>query len=143
MPLGPDDAAPTAYVHFQFLGNPDKVRRFAVPGNASCVWGAPHIQAHQPLSSNPDQFTNPVQGSRDPQFNERFVFPMLTNDQQLRLLSRSKLQLTVVDLHGEEDGEAGEDAGLIGDVFVSLNDVADGQSLNDKVRLWPAWKCCL
>jgi len=104
LPLGPDDAAPTAYVHFQFLGNPDK-------------------------------FTNPVQATRDPEFNERFVFPMMTNDQQLRLLSRSKLQLTVVDLNGEENADDADDAGLIGDIFVALNDVADGQSINDKFTL--------
>jgi hypothetical protein len=37
---------------------------------------------------------------------------MVTNDQQLRLLLRSRLQVTVVDMNGEEAEDAGE--GLIG-----------------------------
>ena len=51
---------------------------------------------------------------------------MITNDQQLRLLSRSKLLMTMVDLNGEEQGDEGDDAGLIGDVHVSLNEIAEG-----------------
>lgn len=61
---------------------------------------------------HPDKLTNPVPGNKDPLFNERFVFPMVTNDQQLRLLLRSRLQVTVVDMNGEEAEDAGE--GLIG-----------------------------
>ena len=67
-----------------------------------------------------------MQGTQNPDFNERFIFPMITNDQQLRLLSRSKLLLTMVDLNGEEQGDEGDDAGLIGDVNVSLNEIAEG-----------------
>ena len=76
-----------------------------------------------------------MQGTQNPDFNERFIFPMITNDQQLRLLSRSKLLLTMVDLNGEEQGDEGDDAGLIGDVHVSLNEIAEGGSINDKYTI--------
>jgi hypothetical protein len=64
------------------------------------------------VSGHPDKLTNPVPNSRDPNFNERFVFPIVTNDQQLRLLLRSRLQVTVVDMHGEEAEDPSD--GLIG-----------------------------
>lgn len=77
LPMGTDGRPPTAYIHFQFLGHPDKL-------------------------------TNPVPNSKDPNFNEKFTFPMITNDQQLRLLNRSKLQMTVVDMNGEESDDPQE-----------------------------------
>lgn len=96
LPHSADGSQPTAYVHFQFLGNPDK-------------------------------FTNPVPNTVEPAFNERFVFPMVTTDQQLRLLQRSKLQLTLIDMKGEELDDANE--GLIGEAFIALGDLAEGMSL--------------
>ena len=97
LPLSTNGKAPTAYVHFQFLGHPDK-------------------------------FTNPVPAQQSPGFNERFTFAMITNDQQLRLLRRSKLQLTLIDMNGEEasDGE-----GLIGEVSIGLQELAEGSSFQD------------
>jgi hypothetical protein len=50
------------------------------------------------------------------------VFPIVTNDQQLRLLLRSRLQVTVVDMHGEEAEDPSD--GLIGTVHrYRANDV--------------------
>ena len=98
LPNSVDNNPPTAYVHFQFLGNPDKV-------------------------------TAVIPNTNDPTFNERFVFPIITNDQQLRLLQRSKLQLTVIDIKGEELDDKND--GLIGEVFVSLSEIAEGISVMD------------
>lgn len=98
LPPSADGSQPTAYVHFQLLGNPDK-------------------------------FTNPVPNTSEPSFGEKFIFPMVTNDQQLRLLHRSKLLLTVIDMKGEELED--ENEGLIGECSVSLADVAEGLSVFD------------
>jgi len=92
LPAGRDGKFPTAYVHFQFLGHPDK-------------------------------YTNPVPNSADPTFNERFSFPMVTNDQQLRLLQRSKLEISIIDMKGQENDD--ENEGLLGTVFVNLAEMAD------------------
>ena len=89
---------------------------------------APAAYVHFQLLGNPDKFTNPVPNSNSPNFNERFLFPMVTNDQQIRLLQRSKLQLNVIDMKGEDD-EDGE--GFIGEVFVSLSEIAEGAPLVD------------
>lgn len=88
---------------------------------------APQAYVHFQLLGHPDKFTNPVANTTDPSFNEHFVFPMLTNDQQLRLLQRSKLQLTVIDMKGEED----DAEGFIGETIVSLAEVADGHQTSD------------
>lgn len=98
LPKNADGSAPTAYIHFQFLGHPDK-------------------------------YTNPVANSSDPSFNEKFPFAMVTNDQQLRLLKRSRLQLTVVDMKGEENDDPAE--GLIGEVSISLGELAEGSPVMD------------
>ena len=98
LPSSVDGSPPTAYVHFQFLGNPDR-------------------------------FTNPCPLSHEPTFNERFIFPIVTNDQQLRLLQRSKLQLTLIDLKGEELEDGAE--GLIGEVFVPLHELTEGIAVMD------------
>ena len=73
------------------------------------------------LPGHPDKLTNPVPNSRDPNFNERFVFPIVTNDQQLRLLLRSRLQVTVVDMHGEEAEDPTD--GLIGEHLVGSREL--------------------
>lgn len=88
----------------------------------------PAAYVHFQLLGNPDKFTNPVPNTNNPSFNERFVFPMVTNDQQVRLLQRSKLQLNVIDMKGEDD-EDGE--GFIGEVFISLSEIAEGVPLVD------------
>jgi hypothetical protein len=82
---------------------------------------SPAAYVHFQLLGNPDKFTNPVPNTNNPSFNERFVFPMITNDQQIRLLQRSKLQLNVIDMKGEY-AEVGE--GFIGEVFISLSELA-------------------
>lgn len=98
LPLSSDDNAPTAYVHFQLLGHPDKL-------------------------------TNPVPTSTEPEFNEKFTFPMVTTDQQLRLLQRSKLQLSIIDMKGEELEMKND--GLIGELFVALAALAEGSHIHD------------
>jgi hypothetical protein len=98
LPESADHSPPTAYVHFQLLGNPD-------------------------------QFTNPIPNSSDPDFNERFTFPMITNDQQLRLIQRSKLLVTVIDLKGEELNDNMN--GLIGEASISMFDIGEGMSIMD------------
>jgi len=100
LPTSFDGKAPSSYVHFQFLGHPDK-------------------------------FTNPVSGSQEPAFNERFLFAMVTNDQQLRLLQRSRLQLTVIDMRGEENENEDPSEGLIGEVNVALGELAEGHAITD------------
>lgn len=98
LPLSSDGKAPSAYIHFQFLGHPDK-------------------------------FTNPVPGTQEPTFNERFLFAMVTNDQQLRLLQRSRLLLTVIDMRGEENDDPAE--GLLGECSVTLGELAEGHNVSD------------
>lgn len=96
---------PSPYVHFQFLGFPDK-------------------------------FTTPQENTLDPVFNQSFSFPMVTNDQQLRLLRRSQLVFTVIDMKSENTGgdddvlnrsdaraTANNRNGVIGEVNISLNDM--------------------
>ena len=98
-----DGRPPSAYVHFQFLGHPDKV-------------------------------TNPVPNTTEPEFNERYVFPTVSNDQQLRLLRRSDLILSVIDMKAEED-EDGESDGLIGEIRVSLAPLSEGDKIVDSFVL--------
>ena len=85
------------------------LRFFDLPTILTLIYIPLHL-----VSGHPDKLTNPVPNSRDPNFNERFVFPIVTNDQQLRLLLRSRLQVTVVDMHGEEAEDPSD--GLIGTV---------------------------
>jgi Ca2+-binding EF-hand superfamily protein len=89
----------------------------------------PTSYVHFQLLGHPDKFTNPVSNSIDPSYNESFVFPMVTNDQQIRLLQRSKLQLTIIDMKGEECDD--ENEGLIGEVFILLAEIAEGKSVID------------
>ena len=76
----------------------------------------PTAFVHFQLLGHPDQFTNPVPSSNSPEFKEKFTFPIITSDQQLRLLHRSRLHISVVDLKGEELDQDNE--GLIGEVEV-------------------------
>ncbi|RYH12466.1 hypothetical protein EON65_38255 [archaeon] len=99
LPVDGKIGAPSSYVHFIFLGNPDK-------------------------------FTNPVMDSASPEFNEKFSFPMLTSDQQLRLMMRTKLQLNVVNMK-EEDNKQDDSYGLIGEVFVNMAEICDGKTISD------------
>eukprot|EP00981_Chlorochromonas_danica_P000346 scaffold90_cov163-Ochromonas_danica.AAC.1 len=99
LPTNKRTGTPSSYVHFQFLGNPDK-------------------------------FTNPVMDSSNPVFNEKFSFPMVTSDQQLRLIMRSKLQLSVINLKSDEEEDSISD-GLIGDVIVSLAELFEGKAVID------------
>ena len=98
---------PTAYVHFQFLGHPDK-------------------------------FTSPVFNSSNPEFNEKFSFPMVTTDNQIRLISRSRLTLTILDMEEEDIGHRGSAnaAGYLGEVIIPLNSLGDGVAIqNEKFAL--------
>lgn len=106
-----DGKAPSPYVLFQLLGNPDK-------------------------------FTNPVMNTNSPVMNEKFAFPMITNETQIRLLRRSQLLLQVLDMREEELVERGaakskDDSliGLIGEVSVSLAALSDGSSIVDSFTI--------
>lgn len=81
------------------------------------------------MLSFPDKFTNPVPLSTEPEFNERFVFPLFTNDQSLRLLQTSRLMLCVVDMTSEDNSNDKEN-GLIGEVAISLTDLAGGNGIS-------------
>ena len=86
------------------------------------------------LLGYPDKFTNPVMDSTSPVFNERFGFPMITNDQQVRLLQRSTLNFFVMDIKKEEiDGD--DSNGYMGEVQVSLASLGDGCNLNEKYNV--------
>ena len=98
-----------------------------LPKTRSGVNPTPYV--HFQLLGHPDKFTNPVQDAVDPMFNEVFQFPMITNDQQCRLLRRSQLVLTVIDMKGEESADDGD--GLLGEVHVSLAPLSEGGSIND------------
>jgi Ca2+-binding EF-hand superfamily protein len=89
----------------------------------------PTPYVHFQLLGHPDKFTNPITSTSDPTFNERFNFPMLTNDQQCRLLRRSQLLLSVIDMKGEEANDDGE--GLIGEVNIALAPLSEGSAVND------------
>ena len=97
------DVLPSPYVHFQFLGYPDK-------------------------------FTDPVANTCDPSFDRRFNFPMITNEQQCRLLRRSQLHLKVIDIKGEEDDD-NDNEGLIGEANISLTALSEGSGVNDSFSI--------
>lgn len=100
VPMASDHNSPHAYVHFQFLGNPDT-------------------------------FTNPIKArkSQPYEFRELFVFPMVTYDKQLRLMARSPLLFTVLDLKAEEQ-EIHDESGLIGTVPLSLKALIEGKTMD-------------
>ena len=102
LPNSLDQKPPTSFVHFQFLGHPDR-------------------------------FTNPVPNSCAPEFNEKFTFPIITNDQQIRLLQRTKLQISIFDLKGEELDRDSD--GLIGGLNINLSDLAEGLSIVDTFKI--------
>ena len=105
LPMATDHTPPHAYVHFQLLGNPDT-------------------------------FTNPIQ-SRNGQpfeFSEQFVFPMVTYDKQLRLMARSPLLFTVLDLKAEEQ-DIQEESGLIGTVPLSLKALIEGKTMDGSYQI--------
>ena len=89
----------------------------------------PNAYVHFQLLGHPDKLTNPIMNTTSPEFNEKFNFPMVTYDQQVRLLQRSQLQLSVIDMKGEEMDM--KDEGLIGEVFVKLAALADGAQITD------------
>lgn len=94
---------------------------------------SPTPYVHFQLLGHPDKFTNPVMDTVDPIFNEKFEFPMITNEQQCRLLRRSQLVLTVIDMKGEESPE--EDDGLLGEVNISLAALSEGTLINDSFTI--------
>lgn len=94
LPMSEDGTAPSAFVYFMLLGNPDSL-------------------------------TNPVHSNANPEFNEKFSFPMVTTDQQLRLVQRFKLTMAVVDMKLTLEDSFGQ-KGLLGEVTSSLADLADG-----------------
>lgn len=95
-----------------------------------CANGSPpNAYVHFQLLGHPDKLTNPIMNTTSPEFNEKFTFPMVTSDQQLRLLQRSQLQLSLIDMRGEELDL--KDEGLIGEVFVKLAALADGSMITD------------
>jgi Ca2+-binding EF-hand superfamily protein len=89
------------------------------------------------LLGHPDKFTNIVESSSSPVFNERFYFPMITNDATTRLLRRSQLLLSVLDMREEElyDGTGANKAeelnGILGAASVSLAALSDGAAVSD------------
>lgn len=89
----------------------------------------PTAYTHFQLLGHPDKFTIAVPNSNDPEFSEKFTFPAVTNDQQLRLMERSKLQVSVIDMKGEELDDKNQ--GLLGDIFISLAPLTDGSSIMD------------
>ena len=100
LPMASDHNPPHAYVHFQFLGNPDT-------------------------------FTNPIKARNNQpfEFSEHFVFPMVTYDKQLRLMARSPLLFTVLDLKAEER-EIQDESGLIGTVPLPLKALIEGKTMD-------------
>jgi Ca2+-binding EF-hand superfamily protein/FtsZ-binding cell division protein ZapB len=89
----------------------------------------PNAYVHFQLLGHPDRMTNPVMNTTSPEFNEKFSFPMVTYDQQVRLLQRSQLQLSLIDMKGEELDL--KDEGLIGEVFIKLAPLAEGSQITD------------
>lgn len=107
-----------------------------VSGISSRVGGLPSPYVHFQFLGFPDKFTTPQENTLDPVFNQSFSFPMVTNDQQLRLLRRSQLVFTVIDMKSENTGDdddvldrsesrvaAGNRNGVIGEVNISLSDL--------------------
>lgn len=85
----------------------------------------PTVFVHFQLLGHPDKLTH-TKNSLNPEFNEKFNFPMTTVDQQLRLLQRSNLQLSLIDM---------QDEAIIGEVFVKLAPLADGSIITNTYNL--------
>jgi Ca2+-binding EF-hand superfamily protein len=81
----------------------------------------PTVYVHFQLLGHPDKLTN-AKNSSNPEFNEKFTFPMVTTDQQVRLLQRSSVQLSVIDMDEES---------IIGEVFVKLASLSEGTAIAD------------
>lgn len=81
----------------------------------------PTVYVHFQLLGHPDKLTN-AKNSSNPEFNEKFTFPMVTTDQQIRLLQRSSVQLSVIDMDEES---------IIGEVFVKLAALSEGAAIAD------------
>jgi Ca2+-binding EF-hand superfamily protein len=77
------------------------------------------------LLSFPDKFSNPAPATSNPEYNEKFSYPFYTNDQSLRLLRTSRLLINVLDMNAEDYGD--KEDGMIGNVAISLADLASGQ----------------
>ena len=91
----------------------------------------PTSYIHFSLLGKTEKFTNPVVNSTNPVFNENFSFPMITNDEQIRLIQRSTLSLTVMDMKREDDDQDDRN-GCIGAVQISLaNFIANMGHTND------------
>ena len=65
----------------------------------------------------------------EPEFNEKFTFPMVTTDQQLRLVQRSKLLMSLIDMRGEEMRLKHD--GLIGEVYIGMAQLVEGSPVHD------------
>lgn len=95
----------------------------------------PSPYVHFQLLGHPDKFTNPIENTLNPVYNERFPFGMVTNEQQCRLLRRSQLLLTAIDMKGEEEESKDESEGFIGEINVSLAPLSEGSAILDTFTL--------
>lgn len=92
----------------------------------------PSSYVHFQLLGHPDKFTNPRPYDSNPIYNEKFVFPMITTEQQLRLLRRSQFLLSVIDMKLEEcedDSQIVGNNGIIGEISINLSELADGHAI--------------
>eukprot|EP00606_Chrysophyceae_sp_TOSAG23-5_P000755 GSChrysophyteH2.ASY1.ANO1.454.1 assembled CDS len=90
----------------------------------------PAAYVHFQFLGYPEIITPVVPGTCDPTFNLRWSFPMVTDDSKLRLLRRSKLHLTLLDMNGEEITDD-DSEGLVGEVFLNLEEISDGNNFHD------------
>ena len=89
----------------------------------------PTAYVHFQFLGHKDKVTNPISNTVEPEYNERFIFPTVTNDQHLRLLRRSEIVLSVIDMNAEEVDDDSD--GLIGEVRVSLAPLSEGDKIVD------------
>ena len=90
----------------------------------------PAAYVHFQFLMFPDVITPAVSGTQDPVFNLRWNFAMITNDDKLRLLRRSSLLITVLDMNGEEISNDTSE-GLIGELSIKLDQLSDGVNFCD------------
>jgi len=90
----------------------------------------PAAYVHFQFLMFPDVITPAVPGTTDPVFNLRWSFAMITNDDKLRLLRRSSLHITVLDMNGEELDDD-ESEGLIGEISIRMDQLSDGVNFCD------------
>lgn len=85
------------------------------------------------ILSFPDKFTNPVPNTTNPIYNEKFTYPMFSNESSLRLLRTSRLLISVLDMNAEDSNY--KDDGLIGEAAISLSDLALGHDIKSFFKL--------